>query len=103
MNITNDKAVTASPAVAIFVGPRLSEIMPDSGAMIMKPAVIGSIRTPAQNGVLENEYPFIGSQIPCSRITIMNIRPPIAIDAKRPAKAPDENRRILKRSILNMG
>ena len=47
----NESATSNMPAVLIQRAPYRSEKKPETGPMITKPRVRGSIYTPAQNGV----------------------------------------------------
>ena len=50
-SIRNERAIRSMPDVANHRDPYLSESHPERGPMMMNPAVSGSMKMPAQNGV----------------------------------------------------
>ncbi len=58
---------------------------------------------PAHNGVSEKLYPCRGSQIPCSQMINMNIRPPRLSEARKLATFPALNALMRKRESRNIG
>ena len=58
---------------------------------------------PAQNGVWSNVYPCCGSQMPCSQMISMNIRPPRPSADRNVETVPKVNARILNRLSRNIG
>ena len=69
----------------------------------MKPAVSGSMKIPAQNGVSSKLEPCNGSQIPCSQMMSMNIRPPRPIADKNVARVPKVKALIFSSDSRNIG
>ena len=58
---------------------------------------------PAHSGVEEKLYPCNGSQIPCSQMISMNIKPPRLSEARKLAALPAEKARMRNRERRNIG
>jgi hypothetical protein len=58
---------------------------------------------PAHSGVSSKAYPCMGSQIPCSQMMSMKVRPPWAMAYRKPLRFPAVNMRMRKRARRNIG
>ncbi len=65
--------------------------------------VSGSMAMPAHNGVRAKSKPCRGSQIPCSQMMSMNMRPPRPTAARKLASTPAVKARIRNSGRRNMG